>query len=64
MILFVYLYQVNDWFGSSEYCCPCEQVDEFKGYLSCCVRYRLKIQNFLHEQTGIVLKLATILHEK
>lgn len=40
--LFVYLFQVNDWFSSSDYC-PCERVAEYKGFLSCNNVYRNKV---------------------
>ena len=58
--LFIYMYQLTDWFGSSEYC-PCEQVEDYRGYLSCCKTYRNQIQGFLHKTTGIVPKLASLL---
>ena len=38
-ILFIYLYQVNDWFGSASQN-PCQRKQEFNGYLSCSNIYR------------------------
>ena len=56
VILFVYLFQINDWFGASKVF-----NDSPGGYLSHCSTYKNKIQGFLHEQTELFSLLNTLI---
>ena len=58
ILLFSYLFQVNDWFNSPQ-TASSEQngVHEEEAYLSRCLSYKNKIQGFLYERTDLCAKV-------
>ena len=65
VILFTYLFQINDWFGAPQKACG-DQIDDGvmpSGQLSRCGSFRNSIQGFLHKQTDLYAQLTACVTE-